>query len=317
LTFGFDKIFPLFGRIISYIDWRGRGLFHVEIYAEYLFIQNFAAGLLILLLTGRICGRSAGRFRLILGSVSCGLYSFAILIEMSWIVSILSKLIFSQLLIVYTFAVLQNRQISKINKFKTGIKILITFYIISFFMGGITIAGMYLGGFKGITANGAVYIESATYFNVVAGILATWLIGSIFAGYIKERTLTEKMYRSVTIEIEDMKWKLDAMIDTGNFLKEPITGKPVAIICRSAAEEIFKSGKVAHERFLAIPYKAIGRPEGALAGFTADRVIIDEKITKDMVLAVYEGEFNQTKEGNMYRLLLNRELMEGGIAVNV
>ncbi|MCL2437064.1 MAG: sigma-E processing peptidase SpoIIGA [Clostridiales bacterium] len=289
----------------------------MEIYAEYLFIQNFAAGLLILLLTGKICGRSVKRLRLVLGSAACGLYAFVILVDMSSVTSVLGKLIFSSLLIVYTFAVLQNKQMSKIKQVKIGTKILITFYITSFFMGGATIAGMYLGGLRGMTANGAVYIASATYFNVISGILAAWLIGSVFAKYIKERTITEKMHRKVTIEIGGVQWTFDAMIDTGNFLKEPITGKPVAILCRSAAEEILKSGKVAYERFLAIPYQSVGQPDGVLTGFIADQVTIDETITKEMVLAVYEREFNQTKEGTVYRLLLNRAFMEGGIAVHV
>lgn len=289
----------------------------MEIYAEYLFVENFAASFLILLLTGKICGRNIRRPRLIFGSIVCGIYAFILLSPIGTIAALFSKLAFSMLLIIYTFAIFPAKKSDIISRTRGGLKILITFYITSFIMGGVTVACMYAGGIKGVASNGSVYIESPTYFNIITGVGLTWLLGIPFAKFIKERTRVEKMFRDAVVEIEGQRWPLKAMIDTGNFLKEPSTGKPVAIICKSAAEEILMSGKAGKERFSVIPYKSIGSEGGVLIGFRVDKIIMGARTIENMVLAVYEGEFNQAKEGETYRLLMNRELLEGGIAVHV
>lgn len=287
----------------------------MEIYAEYLFLENFVAGFFILLLTGKICGRQIRKGRLVLGSILCGIYAFSIVLNSGFAIALLGRVVFSAFVVIMTFSLFPAPRVDMVSRMRVGVKIWITFYIVSFIMGGITIAYLYLGGVSGVTRGGAVYIESVTYFHVVIGMILTWTIGSLFAGYIKDRVRTEKVFRETIVEIGGETWVFRAMIDTGNFLKEPLTGKPVAVICQSAAEEILKSGKAGKERFSAIPYKSVGSAGGVLLGFRVDKVIMEGKVIRNMVLAIYEGEFNKEKEGEAYRLLMSRELLEGGIAV--
>ena len=50
------------------------------IYLEYLFLENFLTGGLLLLLTSKLAGHSPSRIRLILGSVISGIGGFTIFI---------------------------------------------------------------------------------------------------------------------------------------------------------------------------------------------------------------------------------------------
>ena len=51
------------------------------VYAEYLFLENFITGLIILYFSGRICGRKTKKIRLCAGGALCGLFSFTLFVN--------------------------------------------------------------------------------------------------------------------------------------------------------------------------------------------------------------------------------------------
>ena len=52
----------------------------MEIYGEYLFLENFITGILLLLLTGRLSGEHPVKIRLFAGGLICGMSGFLILL---------------------------------------------------------------------------------------------------------------------------------------------------------------------------------------------------------------------------------------------
>ncbi len=83
--------------------------------------------------------------------------------------------------------------------------------------------------------------------------------------------------------------QLTALKDTGNTLKDPISGEPVLIVQQSAAEKLLPaglSGKEATELLSAlqnaapqvkprlVPYRAVGKEQGMLLAMRCDRVTI-------------------------------------------
>ena len=62
----------------------------MTIYAEYLFAENFIAGLMILRLTACVCGKNPGWLRLFPGAgVMCRIFSFIILLNLSGITTLI------------------------------------------------------------------------------------------------------------------------------------------------------------------------------------------------------------------------------------
>jgi len=292
----------------------------LEIYAEYLFMENFITGVLILLLTGRICGKKIRRKNLIEGGMLCGIYSFVLFFDnMGYLLSIFCKIFFSIVVVVSVFELWPESGIIRKNllvrEMKTGGRILLTFYLTSFAMGGITIAAMYFFSFPGVTNNGSVYLMGVSYINVVFGVAISYVLIDLFAKFVRRRVAVNRDYRDIAVELNGKSWNFKALVDTANFLREPITGKPVAIICKSAASLLLIN--CPPERFCIIPYKGIGKEGGIMEGFRADIAVVSDVRIEKPVFAIYDGEFNVKNKTEDYQILLHRELIEGGIATNV
>lgn len=309
------------------------------IYAEYLFVENFITGAMILILTGKILGILIKKIPLAFGSILCGAYSFILFIETlsPWIV-LLSKLGFSIILVLLVF---QTKSI------RILIRTVMIFYLVSFAMGGVTIGAMYFIGLSGITHNSAVYLDSITYFNIALGCILTYIIFNSLAGFLKVRLIREKTTTEVLIELEDKKTEVRGLVDTGNFLTDPLTGKPVIIISKEAAKNILPldivdlavneaNNNIAYEKLMKsdyanrirfIPYKSFGEGKGVLIGVRPDKVRIELKGSKKnknfitipdgIILAIYKGFFLGEGAEERYSVLLHPSAMEGGIACNV
>lgn len=304
------------------------------IYAEYLFAENFIIGLIILILTGKICGIKSSKLLLTLGGILCALYSFTIFFEsMPDLLAILSKLFFSAVLVGLVFWP---------KSIKLFGKIVTIFYIVSFAMGGITIGSMYFFGATGVTNNSSAYIAEPTYLKIAFGCFLSYLALNSLASFLKGRMLEEKTMKQVEILIGERKISVNGLVDTGNFLKDPISGKPVFIISERMAmkflpkeiielmtkkdtkwESIYEEMMNTEfaDRVRLIPFHSIGKSNGMLLGIRSDRATIKDKQGEQKmdgaVLAISQERFALESKGTNYDLLLHRDVLEGGIACNV
>ncbi|WP_027400096.1 sigma-E processing peptidase SpoIIGA [Anaerovorax odorimutans] len=303
------------------------------IYAEYLFLENFIIGMIILILTSKICGIKPKKVFLVLGGVLCGIYSFTIFFEdMSNFLAVVSKLAFSGLVVVLVFWP---------GRVKLFGKIILIFYIVSFAMGGITIGAMYFFGAEGVTNNSSTYISGPTYINVAFGCFLTYLAMSGLASFLKGRLLNDKTIRQVEIFLNEKVIVVNGLVDTGNFLRDPISGKPVSIISKRIAVKILPEDivdlitkdimwdmvykKIMETEFCGrlklIPFHSVGKNEGMLIGFRSDSMIIKDKQGErkmdGAILAISQEHFARGSKEFEYDLLLNREVLEGGIACDV
>ena len=286
------------------------------IYAEYLFIENFISGLMILYLTAKISGMRTGKARMIAGSIMCGLFSFIIFVSIKpEIIALLLKLLFAVITVRIVFAV---KPIYDAKNFK----LTLIFYIVTFLAGGITTASLYMSGGHGIASNGYVYMGMPTYFKVAAGGIVSYIIISYFARFIMKRVIDSELKYTAHIFIGDEEFVLAAYIDTGNHLRDPLSGKPVSVISKNAAKTIFDAidKEERERRYCVIPFSAAGTKSGVMEGLRVDKMILkslegDEEILKisTAVIAVYQDEFMRQSDAGRYELLLNREMIGGGI----
>lgn len=277
----------------------------MQIYVEYLFAENFITGVIIIYLTGKLCSHKILKKRLIFGGIACGGISFIILLEdMGAFWSVLIKLSFAVCIVAFTY---------KLKNKKTIIKTGFIFFLITFTLGGITIGSMYLGGYKGISNNAFVYTEMIGYGQIIIGIVIGILFMETLIIFLKNTIYDNKVYKEVLVEIKQNIFRYKGYVDTGNSLRDPITGKPVAIIGGKAASVLKEKSE--EDRYCIIPYHAIGKASGYLEGIRTDKVTINGIEHKNMVIAIYMEEFEQNPENN-YEILLHKDSLRGGLLAN-
>lgn len=99
---------------------------------------------------------------------------------------------------------------------------------------------------------------------------------------------------------------LTALIDTGNQLKEPLTGKAVSIVEERAVCSLLGENWEKHRGFYLIPYHSLGKEKGWLRGVTIDRMTIRQEGRTEQfsgpILALYGGKLSAQKQ---YQIILH------------
>lgn len=275
----------------------------MEVYAEYLFGENFLMGILILYLSSKIASLKTSKKRLFIGGVFCGFFSFVIFIpNTGMLLGIAFKVAFSMLLAYVAF----NKKV-----FKGTILI----YIVSAFMGGMTIILLYITRIKGMTNNAVLYIGDITYMNVVFGAAVSFTIIMLFSHVMTAKQLKERIFTDITVEIEGHTVTHRALIDSGNFLKDPLSGRAVAIISQSAAVKLKSLAAIDfNTRYCLIPYNSIGTKNGILEGYRVDNAYVNGRSLGSIIVAVYDTEFCKIGEEEEYQMLLSKDFLMGGVA---
>lgn len=156
--------------------------------------------------------------------------------------------------------------------------------------------------------------------------VSEWLVGSRVSGLllvILEISImgvvllymTYQSYRNrqksiyfVKLTEQGKSLEVKALLDTGNALTEPISGKPVSVIEADLWRKIMAESKM--EKFKIIPFHSIGKEHGILEGMEIDEMIIcqDERriVQKKAIIAFYEGKLSNDRH---YQMILHQSLM--------
>jgi sigma-E processing peptidase SpoIIGA len=90
-----------------------------------------------------------------------------------------------------------------------------------------------------------------------------------------------------------------AILDTGNRLYEPLTGKPVCLVEYGCLKSVLNSENV-FRRVRLIPYHSIGKKHGVLLGITADKLIFQNHRGKfgkrGCIIGIYPGNLSRSGE---------------------
>ena len=140
----------------------------------------------------------------------------------------------------------------------------------------------------------------------------------------KNKITKKDMFCKVKIKLENKEVVLNTMIDTGNMLKEPITGKSVIVVERSSLYELIPKEilnnienilegnfeKISEEiknqyipKLKIIPFSSLGKDSGMIIGIKPEKVEIinDEEISEerqDMIVGIYNKSLTKRGEYN-------------------
>ena len=103
--------------------------------------------------------------------------------------------------------------------------------------------------------------------------------------------------------------RIPALLDTGNHLTDPVSGKPVCLIGRKTAEQIASCFKP--EKYHVVPFRSVGRDNGILHAYELRELVIEDggqHIRKEhVIVAVCDTGIS---EESVYQMILHPRLIE-------
>lgn len=230
----------------------------MTVYLDLVMGLNFAVDLLLILGTNRLAGFPAGLFRAAGAAALGAVYAAACMVpRFSFLGSTFWRLVFLGLMGMLAFGL--NKSAWK----RSGI-----FILLSMAMGGI-----------------ALGLGSAEIPMLILSALGVWLLSRIcFGGMVGGRE-----YIPITVKAGEKTVSVIALKDTGNTLRDPITGEQVLILDANAAARLLRLSeeqlrspmdtmmKNSDRGLRLIPYSAVGQPGGMLLAKRFENVRIGEK----------------------------------------
>ena len=147
------------------------------------------------------------------------------------------------------------------------------------------------------------------------------LPATLAAGYVSYRILTAILARMKrrrndclrTVEIRlpttGCRFCARALVDTGNHLSDPVSGKPVSLISRELAAQI--SPAFRPDKYHAIPFRSVGKDRGILEAYELPEITIEtqaQTIRKEhVIVAVCDTGI---AEDDVYQMILHPRLLE-------
>lgn len=295
----------------------------MTIYIDIVLIENLIMNYIILYTTGIVLKRKLKHIRLIIGSLLGAIYSIIAYMGIANIYSTFGFKILLSILIVFISFNPPN--------VKKMCKDILLFYLISSVFGGVAFSLIYIIKPQNIIMRNGIFSGTYPVKTIALGAIVAFLIIIIGFKIVKKKISEKDMFCQIEIYLNGKQINTNAMIDTGNLLKEPITNIPVIVVEHTLLYECipkeilnnleliiggdFKNipEKIKEDYILKlklIPYSSLGKPNGMLLGVKAEKIKIikDEQveIKDNVIIGIYNRSL--TKKGE-YRALMGIQLL--------
>ena len=286
-----------------------------DVYLDVLIFENMVMNYVILHITSLVASRKSKWYRIVAGSAIGTLYAIVSLWLSAFLHALIGKILLSALIVLVTYFP---------RKMKDFLRLSAIFYGVTFLFAGISFAILLTGK-----------VKSAS--NILATVCVGYLLVLVIARCMQKRKQADQSAAKVFIQFEiaaDNGVWLPAIIDTGNFLRDPFTGTSVIVAELGALEDLLPKEILAfirengtsdilndasiicavegwERRFRLIPYNSVGNENGILPGFKADVVRVSEKNGEDaelndIVVCLYEKALSEDEK---YRALLAPDMI--------
>lgn len=251
----------------------------MKVYLDILLFVNLAADAAILWGSALFLHLSIKPLRFFCAlALSCVYGFFVILPEFGFLLNICVRLIVSALIagVAFGFAPLRG-----------FLKKYFVFLLVSVTYLALLLAIQNLFGLQDslYIRNGAVYFNIPVKF-ILLGVAALCVI-QLIAGRITEKKAPAGHLCDCRIFLDGKSVAFQGLVDTGNFLKEGISGLPVVLVDSVALRGVVpmdRSGQILHDensvmytRYRLVPFRGAGGANGLLDAFKPDRFLADGK----------------------------------------
>ncbi len=246
------------------------------VYGDVLVAQGFIINLLILRLCSALGGVKPKRLPYYLSALAGAVCSFAIFLPMqglSW--DITYRVVTASLMVMIAY----GKQPLRI-----FLRLLVVFLVVSFLLAGAVIGLWFL-----FPSGGYAYRNGVVYFNLrplalIAGVAAAYGLAVGFNRIFLWRKGPRDSY-PILISRGGRQVRLEALVDTGNRLTEPFSGRPVVVASFAAVSELLSDRERAYiledrldegmpETLRVVSYHTVDK-EGVLKAFRPDGIQVE------------------------------------------
>lgn len=292
----------------------------MTIYLDVVLLENLLMNYIILFATGYILKIKIHHIRIILSATIGAIYAIIAYLDIIPIYSsIFMKIILSVIMVYVAYYAKNVKQL---------LKQVMLFYLISFVFGGCAFSLLYFVKPQDIWIQNGMLMGTYPIKIAILGALLGFAITSVTFKLVKSKFSKKDMFCKLTIFFDEKSSQMKAMIDTGNILKEPITKLPVIIVEKRALVQLLPNTILENtEKILGgdaetieskyatklkiIPFSSVGKENGILLGFKADKVLINteenEEVINNVIIAIYNKELSKKNE---YSALLGLDMFE-------
>ena len=202
----------------------------MTIYLDVILLENLCMNYIILFATGLIHRVKIKNWRILISSLIGGIYSvlsFIPILEIYY--NFILKVILSVVMIYIAYHP---------SNIKLLFKELIIFYLVSFAFGGCAFALLYFIKPEDILINNGVLTGTYPIKIALLGGIVGFVIVNIAFKVVKGKLSKKDMFCELTVYLNEKNKTIKSFIDTGNLLKDPISGMPVVVVEASELEEI-------------------------------------------------------------------------------
>ena len=278
------------------------------VYIDALFLLNLIVNYLLLLAAAKLAGEPLRRLRLAAGAALGGLYAAAIFFPgMGFLTNPLCKLGAAVLMLLTGFG--GSRRLLRVT--------LVFFGLSCAFGGGIFAIGL-LGG-RGLTLrNGVLYSVMDLRILLLSAAVCYAVLTLVFRRTARHG---RREVLPAVLTLEGRRVAVNALVDTGNTLTDPVTGRPVMVAEGSRLSPLLPGERVLDEkalrdpvgtlerlsrggrgrRFRLLPYQAVGVECGMLLALRLDDARVGAEDYGGILVALSP---NPVSDGGGYSALI-------------
>ncbi len=290
------------------------------VYLDVLFVINLVVNYLMLLAAGKMMGIAINTRRTVAASCLGGVYSaMALVVPLQSFFSLPARFLFGLFMVALSYPKVKGLSFVALSG---------SFYLCSALVAG-TSMGLYAW-------SGARLINTSMfgqgYSSVHWWTLALSLLIMVSSGFLWRtmglRTVRPLPLMQLELTVDGHCILLTGLVDTGNDLRDPVSGLPVIVVDWDSLREIMPdevssfflstwdsiSARLVEtnigKRLRLIPYANVSGRRGVLPGFKPDGLVLVEKngqkVKKDAVVGVSEDRLSPQ---GLYQALLHPELI--------
>lgn len=279
----------------------------MTIYLDVIFIENFVMNLSIIL-SEAILLNSLNKFMKKISAAFIATVYYILTLFFPKIACF--QILIGTLIIIIAF---------ETKRLKVLVKQIFLFYFINFVFAGTSFTLMCAFNKGKFSIFDGVIIGNFDVFKVfLSGMIATIML--IY--FLRKRS--KHVFKDVVVSISGNIKEIRLLLDTGNLLREPYTGKPVMIVEKMALktiidenlfndfEKMLKGDKTIPDGMFLIPYRSLGNSSGFLLGIRPDFVALKKNGKKfyNVVIGICDENISETKS---YSGIFGLETLDEGV----
>ena len=235
----------------------------MKVYIDLLFLLNVWIDFCLLILVKLVLRRITKLKKIIIASLIGGLTTFAVFLNVTYIIITLIKILLSSLLVIISFG---YRDLSY--TFKN--------------MAYLFMMGVILGGVATLLKNN---INNRVIY-IISIIIITPLIVLLFNYQNKVIKKQYNMYYQVEVLFNKENTALTGFLDSGNNLRDPITRKPIILVYKNKLKGINKIRSPMY-----VPIKTVNK-SSLIKCYKPDKLIINNKEYKNYLVGLIDNKIH-------------------------